>query len=112
MSPFELDVRGLKEVADGLDELAKKAKQLNGENQVPFSELFAPAFMRKYTDFATIDEMLEATGYQVDSVEDFKAIPDAPWDSFVQQRTKFSDWREMIQKAGLEWTSRKLGLHD
>ena len=112
MSPFELDVRGLKEVTDGLDELAKKAKQLNGENRVPLSELFTPAFMRKYTDFATIDEMFEASGYQVDSVEDFKAIPDAPWDSFVQQRTKFSNWREMIQKGGLEWTSRKLGLQD
>jgi len=112
LSPFELDVRGLKEFANTLDELAKKAKQLKGENQVPFSEIFTPAFMRKYTNFTTIDKMIEASGYQVNSAEDFKAIPDAPWDSFVQQRTKFSNWEEMVQKAGLEWTSRKLGLQD
>lgn len=110
MSLIDFDISGLEELQKRLRELAKGAKQLDGEHDVPFDEMFPPGFMKRYTTFESIEKMMEASGYKVENAEDFKAIPDAAWNSFVRQRTKFDNWSDMISKAGEEWAARKLGF--
>jgi hypothetical protein len=66
---------------------------------VPFDELFPPEFMRRYTDFKSIEEMLGACGTRIESAEDSKRIPDAEWNKFVSERTKFKTWDDMQAKA-------------
>lgn len=110
MSFIDFDISGLEELQKRLEDLAKGAEELDGEHEVPFGEIFPPSFMKRYTTFESIEKMVEASGYKVENAEDFKAIPETAWDSFVRQRTKFDNWSDMIGKAGEEWTTRQLGI--
>lgn len=95
-----------------LSDLQRRAEALDGTHSVSFPELFNDEFMLRNTDFASIDAMFEASGFNVESAADFEAIPDEAWDQFVRGRTRFTDWAEMRKAAGREWMSRKLGFDE
>ena len=98
------------DVIDDLEELSENAQELDGENKVPLAELFDDGFMRKYTDFASIEEFFEASPWTVDSEADLKAIPEDEFDEYVDQHTRFPDAEEMQGKAAEEWTADQLGF--
>ena len=110
MSFIELDISGVEEVKKKLQDLSKNVADLERGEKVSFDKLFPSGFMKRYTTFQSIEGMIDASGYKVESPEDFKAIPDTAWDSFVKQRTKFNSWGEMLAKAGEEWTAKRLGF--
>ena len=93
-----------------LRDLRRRAEQLDGEHSVAFTELFSDEFMLRNTEFPSIDSMFEATGFRVESSEDFAAIPDEEWDIFIRERTRFASWEEMKNTAVQEWTMRRLDL--
>jgi len=95
---------------DDLKELAENAEELDGKNEVPLIELFNPSFIRKYTDFESLEEFFEESTWTVESEEDLEEIPDGPFNEYVDEHTVFSDQDEMINKAGEEWTADQLGL--
>jgi len=66
--------------------------------------------MRRYTDFPTIQAMADASGFKIESKEDFEAIPDVEWDVFVRARTRFQTWQDMQSKAGEEYVVRRLNI--
>lgn len=105
-----MEFKGLDELINKLDKTAKAAQELDGEHEVSFEELFTKSFMRKYTDFSTFDEFLEAGNFTVNSQEDFENIPDADLDAHVSKTTKFSSWEDMFDEAGEVYTIKKLGL--
>jgi hypothetical protein len=57
---------------------------------------------------ASFDVLLEASGFRIESQEDFEAITDAEWEKVIQSHTSFASWREMQEKAGEEYATRKL----
>lgn len=105
-----MEMEGFDELADEFEELANRAERLEGEQEVPLEELLTPQFMRRYTEFESVDAMLEASDWEVETQEDFEAIPEGPWDAFVVQHTDFRDWQSMLDQAGQEWATRQLGL--
>jgi hypothetical protein len=105
-----MTIAGLNEFTKKLDELAKKAEQLNGTNNVPFSELFNKEFMQLNTKYTSIESMFESSGYNITSKEDFLAIPDAEWDSFVVKSTNFASWVDMQKSATAEYVKKRLGF--
>lgn len=108
MMSFKME--GLENLSGSLEDLGRKARALDGQHRVPFGELFIPAFMIQWTDFSSLDEMVRASGFKVESAEDFEAIPDNEWDEFVKTRTRFPNWKEMMEAASGEWVRQKLGL--
>jgi len=94
----------------GLDELQQRLRRIDGSHDVPMNELLNPEFMLKHTQFRSFEEMLDRSGYSVKTQEDFKAIPDAPWDAFISANSTFTSWHEMLEAAQVEWTKRQLGL--
>ena len=54
--------------------------------------------------------MYEASGFKIETEEDFAAVPDDEWDSFIRSISSFPDWQSMLDKAGKEWVTKKLGL--
>ena len=92
-------ITGLDEFRRKLERLSRNAQNVNGP--AAFDDLFPPEFMRRYTDFHSIDEMVKASGKQVESSEDFERMQDAEWDAFVQSRTRFKGWNDMqnVHKA-------------
>jgi hypothetical protein len=68
--------------------------------------------MVKYTEFVTIEDMFEASEFNLESNEDFDLIPEEQLDKFVSIHSRFSSWREMLDKAGEEYILRKLGFDE
>jgi len=66
--------------------------------------------MRRCTDFPTIQAMADASGFKIESKEDFEAIPDVEWDVFVRARTRFQTWQDMQSKASEEYVVRRLNI--
>ena len=105
-----IKITGLDEFRRKLDRLSRNAQNVSGP--VAFDDLFPPEFMRRYTDFTAMQAMADASGFKIDSQDDFEAIPDAGWDAFVRCHTRFSTWRDMQAKAGEEFVVRRLNVEN
>jgi len=104
---IKFEIKGLDELSKNLDKLTNKLESLK-KQEVSFNELFPSAFMMKYTQFKTINEMVEKSPFKVESGEDFKNIPDKEWDDYVKGKTSFQSWNEMMGKAGEEYLGKKV----
>ena len=94
-----------------LADLSRRANELHGQQNIPLSELMPPEFVSAHSELSSLQELLDASPFTIASVEDFKAIPDDAWDSFIKEKTSFSTWREMQEAAVREWTRKKLGFN-
>lgn len=103
---------------DGFDKLSKKLNELKESaesiqgTQVPLGELLTPGFLAKHTRFLSEDEMFEASGFNVETAEDFEKIPDDEWNNFIEQNTPFATWSDMLSAAAAEWTRKKLSFNE
>lgn len=107
---MNLEVSGFDELEDRLKEITKAAKELDGTHQVPIDELFDNRFMRKYTKFSSFSDFLEAGGWNVNSQEDFDAIPDYEFNAYIKKVTNFDDLNDMQAKAVEAYATKKLGF--
>ena len=107
---IEFRIEGLDKLQRKLKDLGRKAQELDGEHEVSLAEFLSPDFMVHNTDFGNAQEMLDESGFEIESQEDFEKIPDPEWDAFITARTRFSSWEEMLTAATGEWTSEQLGL--
>jgi len=106
----KVELKGFDEVQRKLRDLQARGRALHGSHRIPVGELLGPDFMRRHTRFASFDAMVAASGFKVESAEDFAAIPDADWDAFIRGATRFAGWQTMLGAAGQEWAARRLGL--
>lgn len=93
---------------NGLDELRRRVDAISSPQQVPLSELFSSDFMSEHSTFTTFEQMVNESPFAVKSAEDFKAIPSADWNSYVQHSTTFASWQDMIKDAGIRWMKKRL----
>lgn len=107
---MEISFEGFDDLERKIRELAKGAEDLEGEHSVSFEELFPEVFMRANTDFESIDQMIESSGFKIETTEEFEAIPDDEWDTFIGEHTRFADWDEMMGSAVEDWAVGKLDL--
>lgn len=103
-----LKITGLDELKNQLDRISKGIEELGGTDTVSMTELLSPEFVSSHTKFANADEMFEASGFKLDSQDDFAAIPDAEWDEFIRSISSFPDWQSMLGAAGSAWVAKKL----
>ena len=109
---MSIEIKGLDNLLQSLEELKRNAEEIDGENQVQFSEMFPDFFMMRNTNFSTINEMFDKSGFILNKQEDLDNIPAEKLDQFVKDNTEFETWDEMKQAAGKEWIQRKFGLGD
>ena len=106
---MDISGHGLHDAIRRLADLERKAAELAGARSIRISELFPASFMIEHTNFGTIQEMLDASGFPASTTEEFAAIPDDEWDVFVSSRTKFPSWQAMLEAGTAHWVSSKLG---
>lgn len=95
----------------GFRELQRKLEQLAATKEVSLGELLDRRFMTRYTPYADIDEMVRESGVVIESIDDAKGLSqNDTWNRFIAEKTRFSNWHEMLQAAAMEYTKRKLGL--
>lgn len=103
-------IKGLNELQKQFKKMEQAARELEGNNSIPFSDLFTSSFMNKYTNFSNFEEFLEAGEFTVNSQEDFESIPDSDMDLHVSKSTKFSSWQNMLESATEAYVAKKLGF--
>ena len=87
-----------------LKELQRKSKELNGQREIPLTELLPDDFIREYTDFQSLQAMFDTCG-----IEQLKEPNNAEFAKFISTHTRFSTWEEMLETATIRYTKRKLG---
>lgn len=95
-------------VTSQIEQLKKNLESIEGQGEVPFTEIFNEEFLTKYSSFISLEDMFKKSGFKIDTVDDFKAIPDNEWESFIVDNTKFSSWKEMQKIAATEYFQKKL----
>ena len=103
------EIKGLEEAEKKLKKLSEDAEKLDGQS-VPLSEVLTDDFIQENSTFDSLDNLIKASGFTVESQEDFEAIPDDRWDDFISKNTNFDSWQEMINSAGAIYAKNKLGL--
>ena len=79
----KIKIKGLDEAQRKLEQTQKGLKELDGKHSVSFAELFPSDFMCKYTKFSSMSELLDNGGFHVGSQEDFRNIPNEPFDRHI-----------------------------
>ena len=95
---------------DDLQKLIGNLKKIEGTQEVPVQELFSPAFMRKHTNHASFDEMLNKSGLKVETQEDLDGLSDEDLDQLAQEHTTFKSWDDLHSAAVEDYTVRQLGF--
>lgn len=73
--------------------------RMNETNEIPFEQLFTEEFMQLYTEFESFETLLEASHWDVEDEDDFEAIPEDEFDTYVDEHTDFPTWEVMNQTA-------------
>ncbi len=101
---------GFDELEKKLQDITKKAEELNEVKRIPLSELFPEDFVMKHTRFSSISELFQKSGFIVKSDEDLAAIPEDKFDHFLRSNSEFDSWQTFLAAANEEWTVKRLGL--
>ncbi len=104
---FNVIVNSLTKKADNTYEI-DIADKMN--NNVYFNVLFSDKFMRKYTIFNSFDDMINKSGFKLETEEDFEKISDNDLDLFIRDTSNFNSWEDMIQEAVNNHFAEQLGF--
>jgi len=110
VSMLKVTVKETGNLRQKLADLARRSRDLHGQHEIRLSELISEDFLASCSSFSSFEELLAGSPFEIKSTEDFKAIPEADWDTFIGQNTSYPTWREMQEGAVREWTRGKLGL--
>ncbi|MFC5133482.1 MULTISPECIES: hypothetical protein [Haloferacaceae] len=81
--------------------------RMNEQNEIPFEQLFTEEFMQLYTEFDSFEALLEASQWDVKDEDDFEAIPEDAFDTYVDEHTDFPSWEVMSQTAAQRFLERQ-----
>lgn len=87
MTGFEFS--GFDDLQQELEQMQQAVEDLGEERSVTFEELFTEVFMEEYTNYSSIDELLEAGGFHAETNEEFDAIPEEELDAHIAKTTNF-----------------------
>lgn len=86
----------------------QRVERLTDVQSISFAELFKDEFMLRNTDYPSMEALIAASGFRLESQADFEAIPDLAWETFIQEHTRFTSWEEMQSSAVEDWMSDRL----
>ncbi|PTX14855.1 hypothetical protein SAMN04488598_13824 [Halanaerobium congolense] len=108
---FEINMEGLDELQENLDDLERRAEEVEGDHEVRLDELLDENFMNNYTNYVTFDEMIDESEFEFETEEEFEGVLETDeWNVFIENNSVFNSWDDMVKKAGAEWTAKNLGL--
>ena len=78
----------------------KRDLQESVNKQVTFPELMPPEFMQRYTNFKSIQHMIDQSPFSDVEQSHFpKILMSEEWNRYTRQNTKFQNWNEMLETA-------------
>lgn len=102
--------KGLNGLIGKLDQIQSKADELSKPRNKELTNILTPNFMKANTPFNSLSELFSAGGFEVNSKEDYAAIPDEAIDKHVKATTNFSTWHEMLEEATKQYFASQFKL--
>lgn len=91
-----IKVKGLDKLQNKLKKASKQLKEMEGTKKVLLTDLLNENFLRKYTDFNTLDELFNK--FSITSNEDIENNIEQ-LDNEVKANSNFSSWQERLESA-------------
>ena len=88
----------------GFRKIEKRLRETPEHQEMEFS----PEFMRKWTDYDSMDALIEASSFSAEQVRVFLDAPSAAWDAFIQNHTRFGSWRAFVKQLTVEHVRKQL----
>jgi hypothetical protein len=107
---LKVETFGLDGFQKDLEKLEEGIREIDGKHSVPMPEVLTDSFVSEHTKFSSLNELLETSGFDAESAEDFEAIPDEPWDDYISSVSCFNSWQDMLESACAKWATSKLHL--
>jgi hypothetical protein len=98
---------GFDNLSKKLNNMAKKAKELDGEHEVKLVDLFDNKFMSTNTRFSSFNDFADASKFDWSDIE---GIPEDELDKFIDQNSSFTSWDDMRTTASKNFVAKKLGF--
>ena len=76
--------------------------------RVSYEDLFSDAFMAKYSQFSSLDDLLFRGGFGIMNLLEVENIPKERWDAYIAKYTSYSEWHDFGKKAMVFWMQRVL----
>lgn len=92
----------------GIRKLETKLRKLENTREVSLTDLLTTGFLRQYTSFSSLEDMLENEECPLTDDKELSEIPLESLDGFAKKHTSFSSWSEMIDKALDVWIGKQL----
>ena len=100
-------IEGMEKVQRELKNLEKRIKSIGGKKEVGIEELLTDSFIRKNSNFDSLQKMVDSFPKKFNSGEDFKS---KEWNEFVKLKSNFDSWEDMLHAAHEEWVKKELNL--
>ncbi len=91
-----------------LDKLKKNLEGISGMSEVKLVDLMNSEFITKCSKYSSLEELFAASGFKIESKEDFAKIPDDEWDAFICTCTTHENWLEMQKVAAASYAKAAL----
>lgn len=96
-------------MADIFDQIRKQIaaveEEVNGNQDI--TDIFTPDFMSRNSRFSSIEEFFEESSFDVNTQEDFEAVPETEIDRFTKDNTDFDSWESFKTEAGKQFALEK-----
>ncbi len=103
---MKIEISGLDEALENIEKIEKNVEETSGEHNISVAKLLIDDFMKKYTQFSSLDEMEKKCEGKIDPELKFKNNEE--WNNFINETSEFDDWQSMVNKAAGEYTIRKI----
>jgi hypothetical protein len=87
----------------GFRKLEKRLRDMSEPQKIEFS----PEFMRRWTDYESMDALVAASGFSTDEIRAFLDTTNKKWEQFIRDKTRFSGWRDFMEKLSIEHLRRQ-----
>ena len=91
-----------KNFLSGIKKLQENVSSIPKSEEVNLAELMNEEFIKKCSEFKSLQELIDESPFNTETKEDFLAIPDKDWDVYINETTNYESWLEMQKSAALE----------
>lgn len=68
-------------------------------NDLKLDEVLSDEFIKNNTSLSSLKTFIEKSGFNVNSIADFKNLPVDKLDDFIKSISSFGSWKKMLEKA-------------
>ena len=105
---MSVELHGFDNLRRELSELEQNIRNVDGEHQIPITELLNNSFMNKYTSLDAAQDFID--GCENVCGSEFSEIDenDEKFTDFIKENTNFNSWSEMLKNASENWVVSQL----